>query len=74
MTVPSRVHAARGTSSLAVELVADAVHRLFRLAGTAGHAQDRPLERIWRDVNTASSHSGLRPERSAAAYAGVLFA
>lgn len=59
---------------VAVELVADAVHRLFRLAGTAGHAQDRPLERIWRDVNTASSHSGLRPERSAAAYAGVLFA
>lgn len=59
---------------VAVELVADAVNRLFRLAGTSGHTQGRPLERIWRDVNTASSHSGLRPERSAAGYAEVLFA
>jgi alkylation response protein AidB-like acyl-CoA dehydrogenase len=67
--------AARGGRDIvvAVELVVDAVNRLFRVAGTSGHTLDRPLERIWRDVNTAGSHSGLRPERSAAAWATVLF-
>lgn len=59
---------------LAAELITTAVNRLFRMAGTSGYSQDRPVERIWRDVNTASSHSGLRPERSAAAYARLAFA
>ncbi|HVV21157.1 MAG TPA: acyl-CoA dehydrogenase family protein [Pseudonocardiaceae bacterium] len=58
--------------TLAVELVTDAVNRLCHLAGTSGHSQNAPLERIWRDVNTAAGHGGLRPERSAAAYAAQL--
>jgi alkylation response protein AidB-like acyl-CoA dehydrogenase len=68
--------AARGGRDivLAAELITTAVNRLFRLLGTSGYSQDHPMERIWRDVNTASSHSGLRPDRSAAMYAKLAFA
>lgn len=58
---------------VAVELLANAVNRLFHLVGTSGHTADKPMERIWRDVNTAASHTGLQPDRAAAAYAALLF-
>ncbi|TDD73465.1 acyl-CoA dehydrogenase family protein [Actinomadura rubrisoli] len=59
---------------LAVELLVGATDRLFRAVGTAGQAQDHPLQRFWRDVNTAASHVALRMETAGTIYAQQLLA
>ncbi|MGN9806650.1 hydrolase [Micromonospora sp. L32] len=59
--------------SLAMDLLVEAVNRLFRAAGTSGHATSSPMQRAWRDVNTASSHVALQFPPAASAYADQVF-
>lgn len=54
--------------SLAVEMLVTAVNRLFNAAGTTGHSAANPVQRFWRDVNSASSHVALQFEPAARAY------
>lgn len=54
--------------SLAVELLVTAVDRLFRTSGTSGQASTSPVQRFWRDVNSACSHVALLFEPAATAY------
>jgi alkylation response protein AidB-like acyl-CoA dehydrogenase len=58
--------------SLAVDMLVTAVDRLFRTAGTSGQAATSPIQRFWRDVNSAASHVALLFEPAATAYAGHL--
>jgi two-component flavin-dependent monooxygenase/oxygenase LndZ5 len=60
-------------SALAVETMVTAVDRLFRMAGTSGQTTSSPVQRFWRDVNTAASHVALQFEPAAGAYAKALF-
>ncbi|MFG1919110.1 hydrolase [Micromonospora sp. NPDC048898] len=59
--------------SLAMETVVTAVNRLFRAAGTSGHTTGSPVQRVWRDVNSAASHIAVQFEPAAAAYATQVF-
>lgn len=58
---------ARGERNAAVAagLCAEAVHLLVRGAGTAGLSESQPLQRFWRDVVSAASHTALQYETSA---------
>jgi alkylation response protein AidB-like acyl-CoA dehydrogenase len=58
--------------ALAVDLLVGAVDRLFRSAGTSVQADTQPLQRFWRDVNSAASHVVLRFESAAVAYCKYL--
>lgn len=55
-------------SALAAELLVAAVDRLFRTGGTSATADTLALQRIWRDVHTASSHVALRFDAAALRY------
>lgn len=55
--------------ALAVELLVNAVDRLFRTAGTRAQADGNALQRFWRDVNAAASHVVLQFEPAANTYA-----
>lgn len=59
-------------SALAVEVLVTAVNRLFKTAGTSGQSSANPLQRAWRDVNSASTHIALQFEAAATAYSGAL--
>ncbi|MGW1809839.1 acyl-CoA dehydrogenase family protein [Streptomyces sp. NPDC002078] len=54
--------------ALAVELSVSAVERLFRGTGTTGHFESDPVQRFWRDVNTAASHMIFSFETTGTAY------
>ncbi|MFJ5305821.1 acyl-CoA dehydrogenase family protein [Streptomyces sp. NPDC088350] len=54
--------------SLAVELLVSAVDRVFRAGGTSGQSSSDPVQRFWRDVNSAASHVALSFETTGAAY------
>jgi two-component flavin-dependent monooxygenase/oxygenase LndZ5 len=58
--------------SLAVDLLVTAINRLFRTAGTTGLSMINPVQRFWRDVNSAASHVALQFEPAASAYASQL--
>ncbi|MEU3950493.1 hydrolase [Streptomyces sp. NPDC029526] len=55
--------------ALAADLLVGAVERLFRSAGTAGHSEHSPLQRLWRDVHSAAGHVVLQFGPAAMAYA-----
>ncbi|GHH31217.1 hydrolase [Streptomyces rubradiris] len=55
--------------ALAAELLVRAVDRLMRASGTAGHSTGSVLQRLWRDLHTASSHATLQFGTAAAGYA-----
>ncbi|GHG84123.1 hydrolase [Streptomyces griseocarneus] len=59
--------------SLTAEMTVSAVNRLFSTAGTSGQATDSPLQRIWRDVNSISTHVLLAFDPAAALYASHTF-
>ncbi|GAB1644481.1 hydrolase [Krasilnikovia sp. MM14-A1259] len=59
--------------TLAMQGLVEAVNRLFRAAGTSGHATGSPLQRAWRDANSAASHIALQFEPAATAYADQVF-
>jgi two-component flavin-dependent monooxygenase len=70
-TCPSEGEAAvRGARdlALAVELLVSAVDRVFRAGGTSGQSSSDPVQRFWRDVNSAASHVALSFETTGAAY------
>nr|WSY55474.1 acyl-CoA dehydrogenase family protein [Streptomyces sp. NBC_00886] len=54
--------------ALAVELLVSAVDRVFRAGGTSGQSSFDPVQRFWRDVNSAASHVALSFETTGAAY------
>ncbi|WAZ21257.1 acyl-CoA dehydrogenase family protein [Streptomyces cinnabarinus] len=54
--------------ALAVELLVSAVDRVFRTSGTSGQSSTDPVQRFWRDVNSAASHVALSFETTGAAY------
>ncbi|AOR36492.1 hydrolase [Streptomyces fodineus] len=54
--------------AMAVELSVSAVERLFRGTGTSGHFEGDPVQRFWRDVNTAASHVIFSFETTGTAY------
>jgi two-component flavin-dependent monooxygenase/oxygenase LndZ5 len=55
--------------SVAVDLLLTAANRLFRTAGTSGQSTDSVLQRLWRDVNSASTHVAVQFESAANSYA-----
>lgn len=55
--------------ALAVDILVNAVDRLFRTAGTRAQADGNALQRFWRDVNAAASHVVLQFEAAANTYA-----
>ncbi|UQX05465.1 hydrolase [Streptomyces sp. RerS4] len=55
--------------SLSVQMAVSSVNRVFAAAGTGGHSTHSPLQRFWRDVNSAATHIGLQFEPAAHAYA-----
>ncbi|MBO1332628.1 acyl-CoA dehydrogenase family protein [Streptomyces sp. VRA16 Mangrove soil] len=69
-SAPEGATAVRGArdTALATELLVTAVDRVFRAGGTSGQAETDPLQRFWRDVNTAATHVALDFESSGAAY------
>jgi len=58
--------------SLAVEILSTAVNELLRTSGTSGVSATNPIQRFWRDVNSAASHVGLQFESAATAYSAPL--
>lgn len=68
------LHAARNLRdcSLATDLAATAVHRLFRHAGTRGQAASGAMQRLWRDVTAISTHVALQFEPAAHGYVDQL--
>ncbi|MFF7978879.1 acyl-CoA dehydrogenase family protein [Streptomyces sp. NPDC007901] len=58
----------RRDCALATRLLVGAVDTLFRAAGTRGQSAADPLQRIWRDANSAASHMVLQFEPAALAY------
>ncbi|MDG4765865.1 acyl-CoA dehydrogenase family protein [Solwaraspora sp. WMMD406] len=59
-------------ATLAVELLVEAVDRLFRVTGTRGQAASHGMQRVWRDVHAAASHAALQFEPAALAYTRAL--
>ncbi|MEV0740650.1 acyl-CoA dehydrogenase family protein [Streptomyces sp. NPDC050549] len=68
--VPDGEAAVRGARdlALAVELLVSAVDRVFRAGGTSGQSSSDPVQRFWRDVNSAASHVALSFETTGASY------
>lgn len=59
----------RRDCAFAAGLLLDAVDRLFRASGSGGHSASAQLQRLWRDVHTAGSHTALQFGPAATAYA-----
>ncbi|WP_432840322.1 acyl-CoA dehydrogenase family protein [Dactylosporangium sp. CA-092794] len=58
--------------AIATELLADAVDRLFRVGGVRGQHENDPVQRAWRDVNSAAGHVVLQFGPPAGAFAAHL--
>jgi hypothetical protein len=50
----------------------DAVHRLLNIGGSSSFAVANPVQRIWRDLETASRHQILSPDLSGEIYGRAL--
>jgi alkylation response protein AidB-like acyl-CoA dehydrogenase len=59
--------------ALVADMLVGAVDRLFRASGTAGHHAKNPLQRLWRDIHSASGHVVLQFGPAASAYAARAF-
>ncbi|MCP3759050.1 acyl-CoA dehydrogenase family protein [Streptomyces sp. TBY4] len=73
ITALETAQAQRDCALVADQLVG-AVDRLFRASGTAGHSEDAPLQRLWRDVHSAAGHVVLQLGPNASAYAAQALA
>jgi 3-hydroxy-9,10-secoandrosta-1,3,5(10)-triene-9,17-dione monooxygenase len=62
----------RAQSSMAAQCVVAALTILVNVHGSATFAQKNPLQRIWRDVNTAARHAGLNSAIGAEIYGKAL--
>ena len=49
-------------ASLAAEMVLTAVSRLFKRGGSETHFEHSVLQRVWRDIQTLTSHIALRTD------------
>ncbi|MGW0395938.1 acyl-CoA dehydrogenase family protein [Streptomyces sp. NPDC003042] len=56
----------------AVNQLVDVVERLLRTAGGSAQLAGHPLQRVWRDVHSLSSHVALRFDPVAGAYGSRL--
>lgn len=54
--------------TVAADLLAGSVDRLFRSSGSRGQTSEGRLQRLWRDVHSAAGHSGLQPAASSHAF------
>lgn len=68
-TTPLDVARSSRDCALAADLAVTALNRLFRAAGTSAQQETAPLQRFWRDVNSAASHVVLQFEPAAAGFA-----
>ena len=66
-----REHAARSARDAAIvaETAVSTMDRLFRAGGSRAQAERSPLQRLWRDVASATSHAALRLERNSEHFA-----
>ncbi|MEU3521979.1 oxidoreductase [Streptomyces sp. NPDC006654] len=60
-------------AAAAVELCTEAVDRLFRALRAHGQAVEDPVQRHWRDITTAATHTALSLETASAVYADAVF-
>jgi two-component flavin-dependent monooxygenase len=67
VTVGQTLRAARDCA-LASDLLVSAVDRFARSAGTRGQLDRSPLQRFWRDVRAAGTHTMLRFPAAASAF------
>ncbi|MFD4673735.1 acyl-CoA dehydrogenase family protein [Lentzea sp. NPDC058450] len=51
----------RAQTGLAAQLACDALDVLLTVHGSGGFSESNPLQRRWRDVNTAARHAALNP-------------
>ncbi|MFC8042162.1 acyl-CoA dehydrogenase family protein [Nocardia sp. NPDC057353] len=58
--------------AVAIDLLVTAVDRIFRQSGTTGQSLNGPLQRIWRDVNSISTHMAIQFEPAARGYSEQL--
>jgi alkylation response protein AidB-like acyl-CoA dehydrogenase len=71
---PALLARSQRNACFSAELVVDAVGSLMKVAGTSGLSEGQPLQRLWRDVISATSHVALRYDitRAAENYSAVL--
>lgn len=62
----------RADTGTVAELVLDAINRLISLHGAGTFAEASPLQRIWRDANTAARHAVVNPLISLETYGKTL--
>lgn len=55
--------------AVAVDMLVEAVERLYRSGGARAQGQDSDLQRYWRDIHAIAAHAALQPAPAAAAYA-----
>ncbi|MFE9857794.1 acyl-CoA dehydrogenase family protein [Streptomyces sp. NPDC005780] len=70
ITRPDVTRSARD-AALAIDLIATAVSRLYRLVGTSGQSEPR-FQRPWRDITTAAGHALLDFEAVGRSYTDEL--
>jgi alkylation response protein AidB-like acyl-CoA dehydrogenase len=68
-TAPQAVAVNRRDAAVAVELLVEAVERLFRTGGAHVRDDAGEIQRAWRDVHTVAAHGALRLDASAGAFA-----
>ncbi|MFF7888936.1 acyl-CoA dehydrogenase family protein [Streptomyces sp. NPDC020794] len=59
----------RRDAAVAVELLVEAVERLFRTGGVHARDDTSEVQRAWRDTHTVAAHGALRLDAAAGAYA-----
>ncbi|MFE0630878.1 acyl-CoA dehydrogenase family protein [Streptomyces sp. NPDC058864] len=60
MSYAARAHI-RARAGYAVQQILEAINILLNAHGSSAFAETSPLQRIWRDANTAARHAGLVP-------------
>lgn len=50
--------------SRAAELLTEVIDTIMTLSGSAGFSESNDIQRMWRDVHMAASHTSLNPEQS----------
>lgn len=55
-TIDNRIFA-RGQTSLVAKICRDTANQMMSVAGASNYHNDKPLQRIWRDLNMVCSHA-----------------
>lgn len=63
----------RADTALIAESITQAIDRLLSVHGAGGFAESSPLQRIWRDSNTAARHGVVNPLVSYEVYGKAIF-